>query len=98
MNPWDARSYGWNYWTTADATCKHDVIDNGTRVSECRTCKIRMELRGWDWVEAPERRDPSELEVWRDGLQYQIDEWVQRGKDANVWPTTLLKSDEPSSD
>lgn len=30
--------------------CKHDIIDNGTRISECRLCKGRAVLNGFDWV------------------------------------------------
>jgi hypothetical protein len=29
--------------------CTHEVIDNGTRLSECRHCKTTMRLKGFDW-------------------------------------------------
>jgi putative NADPH-quinone reductase len=29
--------------------CEHEVIDNGTRLSECRHCKVTMRLKGFEW-------------------------------------------------
>ena len=30
--------------------CKHDIIDNGTRISECRKCKRKAVLKDLEWV------------------------------------------------
>jgi hypothetical protein len=31
--------------------CKHEVVDNGTRVSECKHCRRRMVFIDWEWKE-----------------------------------------------
>lgn len=40
--------YGTDYFTKL-RPCKHEIIDNGSRVSECRHCKVKMRLKGFDW-------------------------------------------------
>jgi hypothetical protein len=39
----------WSHYASP-TPCKHEHIDNGTRLSECRHCKTTMRLKGFDWI------------------------------------------------
>lgn len=52
VNGYTVETY-YGSWICTPICREHDPIDNGTRVTECRACKTRLEFRNWEWKETP---------------------------------------------
>lgn len=59
----------WGYlgYTPAEP-CKHKPVDNGTRRSECKLCKVAMEFVNMEWVAIESAAIPEASGIALSGL------------------------------